>query len=67
MNEILVRIKKLITQLGLNETSYAKNLNFPQPTISNMFNRNSYPKSELLLSIVKKWNVSAEWIITGEG
>lgn len=67
MNEILVRIKKLITQLGLNETSFAKNLNFPQTTISNMFNRNSYPKAELLLSIVKKWNVSAEWLLTGEG
>ena len=67
MNEILLRIKKLITHLGLNDSSFARELGFPQTTISNMLNRNSDPKSELLLAIVKKWGVSTDWLLTGEG
>ena len=67
MNEILLRIKKLITHLGLNDSSFARELGFPQTTISNMLNRNSDPKSELLLAIVKKWDVSTDWLLTGEG
>lgn len=67
MNEILLRIKKIITHLGLNDSSFARELGFPQTTISNMLNRNSDPKSELLLAIVKKWGVSTDWLLTGEG
>lgn len=67
MSEIVLRIRSLISNFGLSDTAFAKKLNIPQTTVSNMLNRGSEPKGEMLKQIVEKFGVSADWLLTGEG
>ena len=67
MSEIVLRILSLISNFGLSDTAFAKKLNIPQTTVSNMLNRGSEPKGEMLKQIVEKFGVSADWLLTGEG
>ena len=67
MNHIGVRIKKLIEFTGLSDTAFAKTIDTPQTTFSNMLTRNSIPKADLLQSIVEKYKVTPEWLLTGTG
>lgn len=67
MNEISLRIKAIVTQSGLSDTAFAKSLNIPQTTFSNLLLRGSEPKSGVLQAIIEKYNVSPDWLLTGEG
>lgn len=61
------RINEIITQLGISASSFARSINTPQTTLSNILNRGTEPRAELLGMIVKTHNVSAHWLLTGEG
>lgn len=67
MNTILIRIRELITHLGISDTSFAQNIDIGQTTLSNMFQRESDPKSEVLQKIVSTYHVNSEWLLMGEG
>lgn len=67
MYSILDRIRKIISDLNLSDSAFAKSLDIPQATFSNMFLRQSEPKPSWLQAIVKKYNVSPDWLLTGEG
>lgn len=67
MNTILIRIRELITHLGITDTSFAQTIDIGQTTLSNMFQRESDPKSEVLQKIVSTYHVNSEWLLMGEG
>ncbi len=67
MSDILLRIKKIITKMALSDSAFAKSIDIPQTTFSNLLNRDSDPKADVLKSIIKKYNISADWLLTGEG
>ena len=67
MDSILNRIRKVINHSGLSDTAFAKSIDVPQATFSNMFQRESEPKPSWLESIINKYNINAHWLLTGEG
>ncbi|WP_318713538.1 S24 family peptidase [Treponema sp.] len=67
MSEISLRIKEIIEKLGISDSAFAKSIDVPQTTFSNMFVRESEPKPSWLQSIVRIHNINAEWLLTGEG
>ena len=67
MQPILIRIRQVIQYSELSDTAFAKSLNVPQATFSNMFQRESEPKPSWLESIIEKYHVNAHWLLTGEG
>lgn len=67
MNNILTRIKLVITKTGLSDTAFAKKIDVPQGTLSNMFQRDSMPRADILESISNVFRVNASWLLTGKG
>ena len=67
MQPILSRIAEVQTHLGLSVTKFALSIGVPQTTLSNMFNRDSTPKTELLNKIVEVHQVNPSYLLTGEG
>lgn len=67
MQPILSRIAEIQTHLGLSVTKFALSIGVPQTTLSNMFNRDSTPKTELLNKIVEVHHVNPSYLLTGEG
>jgi SOS-response transcriptional repressor LexA len=67
-HSISSRIEELIKKLELTQNAFAKELGTSSSRISNITTGRNKPDSELLSSIVKKFrNVSASWLLTGEG
>ncbi|MBO5850134.1 MAG: hypothetical protein J6Q47_02515 [Paludibacteraceae bacterium] len=64
---ILDRIRKVIFNSGLSDSSFARSINVPQATFSNMFQRQSEPKPSWLESIVEQYNINPDWLLTGNG
>jgi transcriptional regulator with XRE-family HTH domain len=67
MNDILTRIKLVISNTKLSDTAFAKSIGVPQGTFSNMFRRNSIPGADIVATIAKKYKINASWLLTGEG
>lgn len=67
MYSILNRIREVIIQSGISDNAFAKSIDVPQATFSNMFQRKSEPKPSWLRLISEKYNVSANWLLTGDG
>lgn len=67
-NVINQRIKEIIRLENTNDKDFAIAINVPQNTLSQIFSRGNYPKSDLILSILTTYpNISAEWLMRGEG
>ena len=67
MYSILNRIREVIIKSGMSDNAFAKSIDVPQATFSNMFQRKSEPKPSWLRLISDKYKVSANWLLTGEG
>ena len=67
MYSILNRIREVIVKNGMSDNAFAKSIDVPQATFSNMFQRKSEPKPSWLKTISEKYNISANWLLTGEG
>lgn len=67
MYSILNRIREVIVKSGMSDNAFAKSIEVPQATFSNMFQRKSEPKPSWLRLISEKYKVSANWLLTGEG
>lgn len=66
--EILQRIKELIEKKGYNQTSFSDAIGISQSTIATYFAKNRYPKYDTLHAILVTFtDVSAEWLMRGEG
>ena len=67
MQPILSRISEIQSHLGLNISRFALSIGVSQTTLSNMFNRDSVPKSDLLAKIIDVHSVNPSFLLTGEG
>ena len=67
MYSVLNRIREVIVKNGMSDNAFAKSIDVPQATFSNMFQRKSEPKPSWLKTISEKYNISANWLLTGEG
>lgn len=67
MNSFGERIEKLIKALGITKTKFAEILSVTQPYISKITNQGSIPSERLIEDICEKFEVSREWLLTGQG
>lgn len=67
MNSFGERIEKLIQELGITKTKFAETLSVTQPYISKITNKGSTPSERLIEDICEKFEVSREWLLTGQG
>lgn len=67
-NSINQRIRQIISYYKISDKDFAESIGVPQTTLSNIFIRNNYPKSDVLVSILGTYNeISSEWLMRGEG
>lgn len=65
---VLQRIKSLINSEGISITSLSKSIGIPQPTLNRQINGESSMNLITINSILNHYkDVSAEWIMRGEG
>lgn len=65
---ILQRIKDLINAKGFTVNSFAHEIGIAQTTLSTYFKKDRFPAYETLHSILAAFpDVSAEWLMRGEG
>jgi phage repressor protein C with HTH and peptisase S24 domain len=62
-----LNIEKLIRASGKEPFAWAKIVGIPSATFNRMWNENSVPKAEYLLSIAETCGVSVDWLLTGKG
>lgn len=66
--EIVQRIRTLIENKGYTVNSFSKEIGIAQVTLNNYFRLNRYPAYETLHAILHRFtDVSAEWLMRGEG
>lgn len=66
MNTINERIGELVNSLGITKTAFADSLKVSQQYISKLI-KTGNPSDLLIDDICEKFNVSEEWLRTGEG
>jgi plasmid maintenance system antidote protein VapI len=65
---IIQRVIEIMQKFNLNKSSLAKVLNMPQTTVNGYFNSENKVSMELILAIISKFpDISAEWLLRGEG
>ncbi len=68
MSTVNARIDLLINELRLNKNSFAKEIDTSATVIQNIVGaRQSKPGFDLLNKIITTFNVSADWLLTGDG
>ncbi len=65
--EIGKRLKILREKLGLSQSEFAKKIGTSQGYLSELERNLKKPGSDLLLSLKRLFNVSTDWLLTGEG
>lgn len=62
------RIRLFIDYLGINDNQFAKNICITQSVIASMFSRKTEPSTKVITAILNAYtNLSAEWLLRGEG
>lgn len=62
------RIRLFIDYLGINDNQFAKNICITQSVIASMFSRKTEPSTKVITAILNTYaNLSAEWLLRGEG
>ena len=62
------RIREIIKYYGLSASMFAKTINIPQTTISNILTKNTEPGYKILSAISNHFKlISSEWLLHGEG
>ena len=67
MDNISSRVCRLIAELNMTKTSFAKALNLSQPFVSQICTGYSQPSERTILDICSKFNVNEQWLRSGEG
>ncbi len=67
MNTIGDRIDAIIKEKGITKTKFAETLCVSQAYISKITIKGSIPSERLIEDICEKFEVSKEWLLTGEG
>ena len=61
------RISAVIEALGMKKTAFAERLNVSQAFVSQLCSGTSNPSDRTISDICREFNVSEEWLRTGEG
>ncbi len=64
------RLRTILEQLGLNQTQAAERAGIPLATLNKWLNHSDKapnPSAENLLALKQAFNVSIDWLLTGEG
>lgn len=61
------RFKKLLFALETNGSTLAKQINVSQPSIARIMSGDTYPSHKVLVPLIEKYNVDANWLLTGKG
>lgn len=61
------RMKIIRKRLGFNQSSFSEELNIKQSQLSFIESGKKDITSKLFVRLVEKFNVSADWLITGKG
>lgn len=67
MNEIGSRINELVNSLGITKVAFAQRISVDQSYITQLIKGKRTPSERLVASICREFNVSREWLETGEG
>ncbi len=67
MNEIGSRIGELVNALGITKVAFAKRISVDQSYVTQLIKGKRSPSERLVESICREFNVSREWLETGEG
>lgn len=67
MEKLNERIQELIQALGISKTAFAKQLDVSQAFVSQMCTGAAGPSSRTITSICREFDVSEEWLRTGQG
>lgn len=61
------RLRRIINELGLNDSEFASAGNISRATLSGYFNTDRLPKQDTLSLWVDKFQLDANWLLTGKG
>ena len=61
------RLREIIKALGITEAEFAAAGNISRATLSGYFNSDRLPKQDSLSLWVIKYNIDANWLLTGKG
>ena len=65
---VLQRIEEIMKKYNLNKSGLAKAIEMEQVTVNNYLNGTRKISFELILSIISRFpDISAEWLLRGEG
>lgn len=67
MNTINERISECIKKSGLTKTAFGKRIGVSQSFVSQMCSGTSYPSAGTIKNICREFNISEDWLLTGEG
>ncbi len=67
LSELNERIKEIIQAKGMKKTAFAERLNVSQAFVSQMCSGTSQPSDRTISDICREFNVSEDWLRTGEG
>lgn len=67
IQDVCNRIKYLRIKNGLNQKKFGEKINMSARMISYLENNQLEVTLEMILQIVKEFNVDLQWLITGEG
>lgn len=61
------RLKGIRTALNLTLTVFAKSLNIGKSSLSKIENELTVPSAQTFISLMKRYNINTNWLLTGEG
>lgn len=67
MNTINERISECIKKSGLTKTAFGKRIGVSQSFVSQICSGASSPSSGTIKNICREFNISEDWLLTGEG
>ncbi len=67
-NTVLKRLRLFIKEQNISNKLFCKNIDLPEATLKSLFQRNSYPTTEILIKILNEYPyLSLEWLLSGQG
>lgn len=67
MNTVGERIKYVRSKFGHNQGVAAKAIGISQGSLSDIESNHTKPSIETIISVYRNYNVSCDWLLTGEG
>ena len=67
LSDLNDRIKEVIAAKGIKKTAFAERINVSQAFVSQLCSGASQPSDRTISDICREFNVSEEWLRTGEG